>query len=232
MSSPGKVYKWLQDSAMTVNIELLDRALAHIDAHPEQWDQTAWCGTAQCIAGWVCTLAGVKHDDDTTPDTAAKLLGLDSPLHPIFYRRNNRLALSVWRNILAGEPLPDLRGANLQGADLYGVNLAGADMQGADLTRASLIRANLTQANLTQANLTSADLYGAKLVGANLRDASLENAYLSSADLTGANLQGADLYVANLSSANLTGADMQGADLTDADLTGAIGLTACKEKTQ
>lgn len=52
-----------------VDIERLDRALAHIEAHPEQHDQGVWarnvgddgkvnCGTAGCLAGWV-----VAQDD-------------------------------------------------------------------------------------------------------------------------------------------------------------------------
>lgn len=46
------------------DIERLDRALAHIEVHPEQHNQHVWmrpgntegrvdCGTAACLAGWV-----------------------------------------------------------------------------------------------------------------------------------------------------------------------------------
>jgi hypothetical protein len=47
----------------TPNIELAYKALDHIDAHPEQWDQGIWiieseCGTVGCFAGWAVLLAG------------------------------------------------------------------------------------------------------------------------------------------------------------------------------
>lgn len=60
---------------MTADIAGLDRVLAHVQAHPEEWDQTEWivrkpgCGTAGCIAyttamlnGWVPT----EWDNDGT----------------------------------------------------------------------------------------------------------------------------------------------------------------------
>jgi len=45
------------------NGELLTKTLAHIEAHPAQWHQTAWFhqadyGTAYCFAGWAIVLAG------------------------------------------------------------------------------------------------------------------------------------------------------------------------------
>lgn len=49
------------------NNDLLQRTLAHIEAHPEQWNQGAWakktdCGTAYCFAGTAVHLA---HPDAT-----------------------------------------------------------------------------------------------------------------------------------------------------------------------
>lgn len=55
------------------DIERLDRALAWIEAHPEQHDQGVWardvgadgkvnCGTAMCLAGWVVA----QEDPDAT----------------------------------------------------------------------------------------------------------------------------------------------------------------------
>jgi hypothetical protein len=40
------------------------RVADHIEAHPEAHDQSTWgtgepgCGTAQCVAGWMCSLGG------------------------------------------------------------------------------------------------------------------------------------------------------------------------------
>lgn len=39
------------------NAELAYKVLDYIDAHPEQWDQDEWCGTAQCFAGWAVSLS-------------------------------------------------------------------------------------------------------------------------------------------------------------------------------
>lgn len=53
---------------MTINVELLDRTLAHIEANPERWDQAVYrCATGMCFAGWACTLAGglwISDDDE------------------------------------------------------------------------------------------------------------------------------------------------------------------------
>lgn len=50
------------------NLELLDRVMAQIEAHPSTWDQEFWakrliddagneCGTAFCCAGWAVKIA-------------------------------------------------------------------------------------------------------------------------------------------------------------------------------
>ena len=58
----------------------------HIDAHPDQWDQSVWgvteaarlemlgngwegCGTAYCLAGWACVLNGDTPIWDETGGT-------------------------------------------------------------------------------------------------------------------------------------------------------------------
>lgn len=40
-------------------LALLDAAIAHIEAHPETWDQEHYrCESGMCVAGWACELAG------------------------------------------------------------------------------------------------------------------------------------------------------------------------------
>jgi hypothetical protein len=40
-------------------IALLQRTVAQIEAHPEDWEQEHWrCETGMCFAGWAVTLAG------------------------------------------------------------------------------------------------------------------------------------------------------------------------------
>jgi hypothetical protein len=46
---------------MKPNVELLRATLAHIEAHPETWNQQMWsneCGTAFCFAGHAVVLSG------------------------------------------------------------------------------------------------------------------------------------------------------------------------------
>jgi hypothetical protein len=45
------------------NIPLLRKTIEHIEAHPEEWDQTTWavrtpCGTTMCFAGTALFVAG------------------------------------------------------------------------------------------------------------------------------------------------------------------------------
>jgi hypothetical protein len=180
-------------------LAVLDAALAYIDAHPDEWDQSTWmCGTSACVAGRIVLQNVPNFDPAEEVDycgTALDLLGLksDGRIHPMFGGDNNRLALTVWRQILAGESLPDLTGADLTGADLRGADLRGADLTGADLRGADLRGADLAGADLRRANLRGADLTGADLRRANLRRADLRRADLTGADLTGADLRGADL---------------------------------------
>jgi hypothetical protein len=43
-------------------IDLLRQVQAKIKAEPENFDMTDWhCGTAHCIGGWFCALAGSEH---------------------------------------------------------------------------------------------------------------------------------------------------------------------------
>lgn len=67
------------------NVDLLTRTLAHIEAHPEQWDQTMWatrgsCGTSYCFAGWAVALSGGKPNfaDDFAADVRE---GVDDSYH-------------------------------------------------------------------------------------------------------------------------------------------------------
>lgn len=65
-----------------VNVPLLEKVMAHIEAHPEEWNQDMWvtlpgsesailaklegrtyCGTAYCFAGHVVHMAGYDFHD-------------------------------------------------------------------------------------------------------------------------------------------------------------------------
>jgi len=92
---------------MTVNLELFDQVLAHIEAHPEQWDQSVWlaeneCGTVGCFAGWTVILGGGARNH--VEQSAADLLGVDDVTADALFAGSQTLAgLHAWREIL-GQP--------------------------------------------------------------------------------------------------------------------------------
>jgi hypothetical protein len=42
-----------------VNRERFAAVLAHIEANPEQWDQSEWCGSSCCFAGHTAAMFGL-----------------------------------------------------------------------------------------------------------------------------------------------------------------------------
>lgn len=73
---------------MTVNVELLDRTLAHVETHESEWNQTVWrCRTGMCFAGWAVTLDGgtwaypetAMWDQESTDPRACLLADSDDP---------------------------------------------------------------------------------------------------------------------------------------------------------
>lgn len=112
------------------NIELLDRIIAQIEAHPELWDQGTWarpteCGTAYCVAGWVAELtlplplairnavidtefvdfrdaSGAGHDWDTYGREALGLNG--DQAEEMFASSNDLTRIKAMRDALAHDP--------------------------------------------------------------------------------------------------------------------------------
>jgi len=41
-----------------MNVELLEKVKQHIINEPQSFEMGNWCGSACCIAGWTCVLAG------------------------------------------------------------------------------------------------------------------------------------------------------------------------------
>jgi hypothetical protein len=76
-----------------MNVNMMLRVAAHIEAHPEGYDQNAWCGTACCIAGTAVMLDKGLPDgnallnlveqeicyDVSIPLRARKILDVDKP---------------------------------------------------------------------------------------------------------------------------------------------------------
>jgi hypothetical protein len=51
--------------ALEWNLDLLDQAIARIEAEPDRWNQSVWrCGTGCCLAGHVALIAGARWASD------------------------------------------------------------------------------------------------------------------------------------------------------------------------
>ena len=166
-----------------VNLDVYDAALAKIDADPASWDQTQWigaCGTVACLFGHIALAIDPDVNMWDVKKIATEALGITVEVaEKVAAAGNTRDALTVWRQLLAGER----------------VRMPGGNLYRADLSRADLSRANLSGANLSRADLSDADLYRADLSDADLSDADLSRADLSDADLRGAHLRGVDTGV-------------------------------------
>jgi len=152
--------------------------------------------------------------------TLTTLRGLDGPYKGILIRFLHEAEL------ITGEGIVDLNGANLRGADLNKavlrrVDLSGADLSGADLSEADLSGSDLSEAILIVANLHAINLSDTNLTGVSLTEAVVHGANMEGANLTRADLHGTNLECASLIRANLTGAKMNSAILMDADVSGA-----------
>ncbi|GGM55882.1 hypothetical protein GCM10012275_28780 [Longimycelium tulufanense] len=106
---------------MTINVPLLRKALKHVTARPEEWDQSTWafrtsCGTVYCLAGHIATMAGWKPEWNSlwearvftkdgarrfAPDVAAEALGVDERTSLVNVENNEYL-------FAAGNSLDDL----------------------------------------------------------------------------------------------------------------------------
>jgi hypothetical protein len=62
-----------------VNLDVLDAALARIDANPNEWVQREWrCGTAKCLAGHAADVGGavwiLQPDTETSHSVGVRLI--------------------------------------------------------------------------------------------------------------------------------------------------------------
>ena len=111
-------------------------------------------------------------------------------------------------NLISGEPIVVLGGADLKNIDLCGANLANidlsrTDLEGARLDKTNLRNANFSEAILDKANLMLADISHANLSGAHITDAKLQGTNLEHSDLSQAWLWGSHTYDANMNMTNL-----------------------------
>lgn len=109
------------------NVELLRRVLAHIEAHPEQWDQLSYralvdCGTAYCFAGHVVGLTGGRwsapigaedaDDDDDELPPLEDCVDVGDVIQHVSYYAQNQLGITSGQAdelFSPGNTLDDLR---------------------------------------------------------------------------------------------------------------------------
>jgi hypothetical protein len=89
-------------------LPLLDAAIAHIEAHPETWEQGSYrCESGMCLAGWIGELAGGTWAAPATSGLAEYMLagpgdendlvypcGEDAPMVPVADRAERLLGFS------------------------------------------------------------------------------------------------------------------------------------------
>lgn len=80
-------------TAVTVNVPLLRKTLEHIEAHPEEWDQSSWsCGTSGCFAYHAAMISGgepvdmylgyvVSEEDDPSDQVYLAAIGRPAMVH-------------------------------------------------------------------------------------------------------------------------------------------------------
>ncbi len=77
-----------------MDLELMDRALDYIGAHPDEWDQENW---RTCLAGHMARLSG--HPEPLVGSDVLRITG-ERPEHDVFHCENTLSNLHRWRELL------------------------------------------------------------------------------------------------------------------------------------
>lgn len=105
------------------------KALAYIEAHPEQHDQSYWimgdepghCGTTMCLAGTISWLANGDVSITNTEYEAQEILGISrEEAEIIFYEMNEDRAKAKLAKIARGEMLDEEDFYTVTNKDDYG----------------------------------------------------------------------------------------------------------------
>ena len=137
------------------NAELSQRAIDHIEAHPEVFDQNSWgketeCGTAHCWYGWCLALAGhnkisIFQNNEYLQELAPITVGLgwhdpnferlsdpDNTLEDLKYYHAK---LAAGESIVFNRNGYDRGGYDRDGFNDYGFNRDGYDRYGYGYTK-------------------------------------------------------------------------------------------------
>ncbi len=99
------------------NYEAIETVYNQITKEPETFDMNVWCGTAQCLAGWVCYFfdsnnyqermkhENPNHDDDYFISTASKILKMQLGDTELFFE-TNYVARRVLERLLLQKDYP------------------------------------------------------------------------------------------------------------------------------
>lgn len=100
---------------MTPNVPLLRKVLEHIEAHPQEWEQSEWrCETGMCFAGTCVDILGAKwaYPADINDTDLAALIEWDGERRTCWDVARSELGLTddqVGRLFRAENTLDDLR---------------------------------------------------------------------------------------------------------------------------
>ena len=82
-----------------MNTELLREIADHIERHPDEFDQKAWCGTACCVGGRAVALSGEKpptRPESSSPLNRCRWTKSRAPALLRLSERQSRMLLGAW----------------------------------------------------------------------------------------------------------------------------------------
>lgn len=117
-----------------MKIAIYQKALRHIEAHPELWNQENWCGTACCIAGHIVKNEGYNAESlgGHTPYIVTMLLKIETKEAAYIFSPLNTLEdLQEIETFYLDNPSGrNRKGYNIIGFDLEGYDKSGHDSEG------------------------------------------------------------------------------------------------------
>lgn len=91
----------------------LEMAMAHIEAHPEEWDQSKWiCGTKACLAGRIALMAGAVPAEHGLRTDVGRTVTFDGRAWDVRELAVELAGITSWEAqhlFNAGRTLPELR---------------------------------------------------------------------------------------------------------------------------
>ena len=88
-----------------LGLQRLKEVVTYIETHPEEWDQTQWCGTACCLASHAQRAAGKRPSAYRVIEDACVWLGLN--YEPMVYLFDLNRTLADFHAFIAARGIPE-----------------------------------------------------------------------------------------------------------------------------